>query len=270
MMFLRNQNLRRPATHPHQRNPNPQCRALISPFLVMALSVQAAYPLVVDDAKTVEPGGVELVTAAEHVRYENQWTLALPVEAAFGLTPRLDAAIEFGYQLARLEEDGERRQVDGFLDTVLTLKGRWLEQERHHVSVSLGAGVKLPTASDRKGLGSGDIDAEMLLMATRSWGQTALDANVGYIFSRPFAVRRESDLVFYGLAGRHLLSKSLELFGEVFAESPHDDWDESQVVVRAGFQLVWNESVLWGAGLGTGLRGNGPDLTTTTGVTWLF
>jgi hypothetical protein len=195
-MFLIRQNLPRPATRPHPQNPNPPCRALISPFLVAALSVQAAYPLMVDDAETVEPGQGETVTAAEHVRCENHWTLALPVEATFGLTPRLDAAIKFGYQFARLEEDGERRQVDGFLDTVLTVKGRWLEQERHPVSLSLGAGGKLPTASDRKGLGSGHIDAEMLLMATRSWGQTALDANVGYTFSRPFAVRRESDLLF--------------------------------------------------------------------------
>jgi hypothetical protein len=233
-------------------------------------SVWGAYPLVVDDAETVAHGEAEVVWAMEYERYGRDWALAFPVDVTFGLMPRLDAGVGVGYQFVGWAANGEDRRKDGFLDTVLSFKGRVLEQEHHQISLSLTAGVKLPTASEGKGLGSGDADAEMLLVATRSWGLTSLDANVGYTFSRPFAVRRESDLLFYGLAARHLLADSLELFGEVYAESPHEDWGATEVVVRGGFQMALTDWLLWGAALGTGLRREGPDLTATTGITWAF
>jgi hypothetical protein len=238
--------------------------------MAFAGAAHAAYPLVIDDATTVAPKEFEIVSAMEHQRYGDDWILALPFDVTYGIGSRLDAGIGFGYQFVADNDDGKRRRSDGFLDTVLAVKGRWLEQERHGVTLSLAAGVKLPTASERKGLGSGDIDVEVMLLATRSWGRTSLDANAGYTWSRPFAVRREPDLIFYGLAGRHSLTPSLELFGEVFAESPIDDWDGTEVVLRGGFQYLLSESLLWGGGLGTGLRRGSPDLTVTTGLTWLF
>jgi hypothetical protein len=233
-------------------------------------SIWGDYPLVVDNAETVAHGEAEVVLAVEYERYGKDWALAFPVDVTFGLMPRLDVGVGVGYQFAGWAANEEDRRKDGFLDTVLIFKGRVLDQADHQISLSLTAGVKLPTASTAKGLGSGDVDAETMLVATRSWGPTSLDANLGYTFSRPFAVRRESDLIFYGLAGRHLLADSLELFGEVYAESPHDDWSATEVVLRGGFQMTLTDWLLWGVGLGTGLRRAGPDLTATTGITWAF
>jgi hypothetical protein len=252
----------------------PSRRPFADSFLFLSLllggSLHAAYPLVIDDAQTLAPGDVEVVNAVEYLRYGKDRSIALPMEVIVGLFPRLDVGIASGYQFVRLPANGELRWVDGFLDTALTVKGAWLEQEHHGISLTLTSGVKLPTASERKGLGSGDVDVEVIAVATRSWGRTSLDANVGYTFSAPFAVQRESDLLLCGVAGRHLLTDSLELFAEVFVESPPDDWDAAEVVARGGFQLALTDWLRWGTGLGTGLRSGSPDLTATTGITWAF
>jgi hypothetical protein len=253
-----------PAAHPLFRP------VLIASFALAFEIIHAAYPLVVDDAETQAPGELEAVSAVAYVHYRHDWILAFPLEATVGLVQRVDASVAFGYQFAEFRENGTRKRSDGFMDTLLAVKAQWLEQERHGLSLSLQAGAKLPTASERKGLGSGSVDADALVIATKNWERTSLDANVGYTFSRPFAVQRESDVLFYGFAARHTPTDPLELFGEIFAESPIKDWNGTELLLRAGFQLGVTKTLSWGLAAGTGLRSGSPDLTATTGLTWAY
>jgi hypothetical protein len=137
----------RPAAHPLFRP------VLIASFALAFEIIHAAYPLVVDDAETQAPGELDAVSAVAYVHYRHDWILAFPLEATVALVQRVDASIAFGNQFAEFWENRTRKRSDGFMDTLLAVKAQWLEQERHGLSLSLQAGVKLPTASERKGLG---------------------------------------------------------------------------------------------------------------------
>jgi hypothetical protein len=226
--------------------------------------------VVIDDTSTVPSGDFQIVASVDLIKFRNDHTLSLPVNVTYGLLTWLDLGIDSGYQFASFHEDNARRRMDGFLDTTLAVKARFLHLHQHELSLAVAGGVKLPTASQEKGLGSGHVDLDLLLIATRTWTKNSLDANFGFTFTRSFAGQGDSHVFLYGVAWRHRLTDSLELFSEIYAESPHDDWDETLLLVRGGWQLAFTENILWGTGLGTGLRRGNPDLTATTGITWTF
>jgi hypothetical protein len=65
-------------------------------------------------------------------------------------------------------------------------------------------------------------------------------------------------------------AEPLEVFVEVFAETDVGELGGTVVMVRGGHQFQLTENLFWGAGVGTGLRRGSPDVTATTGLTWLF
>jgi hypothetical protein len=223
-----------------------------------------------DDAATVPHTESELVVTVDALKYRSDHNVSLPISFTYGALPWLDLGIDSGYQFASIDEDDQRHRVNGFLDTTLAFKARWLNQEPQGFAMSIAGGIKLPTASENKGLGSGHVDLDLLLIATRTWTKNSLDANFGFTFTKTFARQGDSHFFLYGMAWRHRVSDSLELFSEIYAESPHDDWDETLLLLRGGWQLAFTENILWGTGLGTGLRRGNPDLTATTGITWTF
>ncbi|MFN7137746.1 MAG: hypothetical protein ACK4UN_00230 [Limisphaerales bacterium] len=161
--------------------------------------------------------------------------------------------------------------TDGLMDTVLSLKGRLLSQEHYYpISLSAEGTVKVPTASRARDLGTGETDLGFVLIATRSWSQTSIDLNVGYTLSRVFRGQREGDQMFYGGAIRHPIGERWQLFTEVFAESDTNDFSDTVLMGRAGFQTQIASRLLYSAAAGTGLRRGSPDFTATTGFTFLF
>jgi len=251
--------------------------------------VHAAYPLIVDDADILDVGESEFVVSYDFLLDDHEIGYAFPLQFTHGIMPRVEFAIDGGYQFlqerghghahAHLEHDNhedehdgpERHRVDGWLDTILALKWKALDQGRSPFAVTLEGSIKLPTASSRRGLGTGNIDFGLNLAATRDFGGTALDLNVGYLFAEHFhGRRRDSDEWFYGAAVRHGATETVELFAEIFGETPAAGRSGTIVTTRAGLTWEFREGFALAGAAGTAFGRDSEDLLATVGLIRMF
>jgi hypothetical protein len=160
---------------------NPRLLALI---LLMLLSQGIAFavsPLVTDDADTVEAGKLQLNCDFQFVRTSSTSLYLVPINPVLGLTPRLELGAIFGYQW----RDGSgsiptTNDADGLTDLTIAPKLRLWQGLEDKLKFSARMDLKLPTASDRHGLDTGNSDVGVVGIATYTIGKTSLDFNAGY------------------------------------------------------------------------------------------
>jgi hypothetical protein len=81
--------------------------------------------------------------------------------------------------------------------------------------------LKLPIASDRHGLGTGNSDIGGVGIATYTIGKTSLDFNAGYYAINISRAEFDDDRWFVGQTIRQTLNEKWTLFAEVFAFLPN-------------------------------------------------
>ena len=243
-------------------------------WLVIALAItvvpflsEAGRPLTVDDAGTVESNrfqleagyGYEHETACNHSD--------VPVTLSYGLTPKVQISVGTGGQFEERQDTFGRHSTEtDFDDVTLGAKAHLLDAERFWIDQTLGFAVKIPIASRNKGCGSGNADFDLTYIATKKLGKSFnADCNVGYTW-----VGGDDDLVHYGLALRWQAAERVELVGEVFANTPFTAANNTTVAMNVGARWQVVDSLVLDAAVGTGLRGETPDLTATIGLTWTF
>ena len=149
---------------------------LLSHSVLLAVS-----PLVTDDADTVEPGKLQLNCDFQFVRTSSTSFYLVPINPALGLTPRLELSAIFGYQW----RDGSGSiptaiDADDLTDLTVAPKLRLWQGLEDKLKFSARMDLKLPTASDLHGLGTGNWDIGIVGIATYTIGKTSLDFNAGY------------------------------------------------------------------------------------------
>jgi hypothetical protein len=97
---------------------------------------------------------------------------------------------------------------------------------------------------------------------------TAIDVNVGYTLVERQDGGGHDGLLHYGAAVRRELHAGLWIVGEAFAVTAVEGGLTS-VGLNVGVQREVAPDLVLDAAVGTGLR-NGPDLTATVGLTWVF
>lgn len=234
-----------------------------------ATNIHAAYPLLVDDAAIVAPAETELVLFYEASYGSDEHFHAVPVEITYGLHPRVELMVGAGYGILDLRDNGNTET--GILDTIVALKALGFEQGEVPFSFTAEGLVSLPTGSERKGLGNGSVNAGVNLAATRDWERTAIDVNVGYIFSEHFRGRRDDgDEWLVGGAVRYETIDTVETFVEAFAEIPVGDARDTIFTTRAGANWEFREDRFLGGGIGPSFGTDAPDLVATAGLTFVF
>ena len=235
-------------------------------------SLFAAYPLAVDDADVVPPGEVEIVVAGAIEKAGRERAYSCPLlQISVGVADNLEMGLEGGYQYAESRTRGEARdRVDGFHDTILSAKRKWFDEKGRRPSLATELAIHFPTGSARKGLGSGNVDFGFLVSATRTWGGTALDVNAGYNLIGAFRSKHEDDTAFYGLALRRFVIESVELLGEVFAETPSNAFSDTALIFNSGLQWEFMDDLFFGVAAGAGLTSESPDYLATAGITRVF
>jgi hypothetical protein len=83
-------------------------------------------------------------------------------------------------RLSVINQNRDGSSADGISDLILETKWRLLGTATNLFKLSARFDLKLSIASERLGLGAGKPDADFILIATRNWGDTYLDWNVGY------------------------------------------------------------------------------------------
>lgn len=248
--------------------------ALLAALLgLLALQPSAAFagrPLVTEDAGTVEKGFLELELAFDHFRDENRDKNYAPsAQLAYGLTERAEVAVASGYIFKNIHEGG---QEDGWGDTIGYLKYRLWEEGKGYPAFALKPQVKIPTANEDKGLGSGRTDYGLTAVFTKCFEALHLHPanlhfNLGYTFIGEKGATDELNL---NLAGEYQVMKGLVAVGEIqstqnFNSNRRDD----PASILLGLQVQAGKAMV-DAGLSLGLNSAAPDYVFTIGATIKF
>jgi hypothetical protein len=249
-------------------------RLVIASFLILAEinPARAVPPLITDDADTVEPGQWQINTGSLFVRTASEQLFLFPVNLVTGLSSRGEVGVTLGYQV----RDGtgsapEKGDATGVTDLFLETKWRLWQAEDEKFKVSTRLDLKLPTASRSRGFGTGDLDAGVVLIATRSWGKTEIDWNLGYIAVDPSRGLARDDRWFFGQALRQKLNDRWTFISETFAIVPNTGaGGSSNFHFNAGAQFTIRENLIIWALLGSAAGHHSPDLTSFFGMTVVF
>jgi hypothetical protein len=170
-------------------------------------------------------------------------------------------------------------QVDGDLshdiyDPVVATKVRLQRETERWPSMGLRVATRLPSASNKSGLGTDTTDFFLWVMAAKTLGRARLLANLGLgVLAVPTRGDRQNDVLMYGLAAERPLSErwtlALEVNGRTdrsSGETPEGTEDMGQ----ARFAARWSAgAIALDGGLIAGLHGPEPNIGATVGMSWL-
>ena len=232
----------------------------------------AVHPLTVDDADTVAAGHLQLNAGWQFTDFTRASHHALAVNPVLGLTPRGEFGATFGGQwLAEKGDDEPTAHASGMTDLTLATKWRLWQTASERFRVAARLDLKLPTASEADGLGTGHTDLGGVVIATGTWGRTSLDWNFGYTANAIAEGGTTDDFWFAGQAVRHELSQRWTLLGEVYALLPTGGGDtETHVFFSGGAQFKVRENLLISALVGSAGGSESPNFTSQLGFTWEF
>ena len=188
------------------------------------------------------------------------------------MTPRLEFGAIFGYQW----RDGSGSiptaiDADDLTDLTIAPKLRLWQGLEDKLKFSARMDLKLPTASDLHGLGTGNWDIGVVEIATYTIGKTSLDFNAGYYAIDISRADFADDRWFVGQTVRQPLNDKWTLLAEVFAFLPntqaggHANWFFS-----GGPQWSVRENVSFCALVGSAASHKSSDLTGTVEITLTF
>jgi hypothetical protein len=154
-------------------------------------------------------------------------------------------------------------------DADLKLKYRFLDEKGRWPSLAISGRLKIPTASESKGFGSGKVDFNINAILTRSLSENALlDINIGYTL----VGERGADNAFNAsVAGRFAVSPRWTLVGEAaFANSFNGRSGDDLRSALLGTQYQITENAVWDTGVEVGRNNGAQYFRLTTGLTLLF
>lgn len=223
----------------------------------------AGRPLDTEDTGTVEPGrlelqlGGELTTGPDHRAWELRGVLGV------GVVTGLEVRVEVPLLLIDPDQGGSH---GGLGDGLLGIKYRVLDEGEARPAVLTALVLRLPTGSERRGLGAPGEDVQLLLVASKAFGPVTLTANAGYTLVTD---DRDQDAWTLAASVEYELTKAWTLVGEIVRTLvTHQAAD--QAVARVGMVHALSERVRLDAAVGLGLTRESPDLSVRLGVTLGF
>jgi hypothetical protein len=201
-------------------------------LLAVTTKVHAGRPLEVDDADPVDKGQVQIEVGLELETGANTKTLTAPFKPSFGLTHWLEVGIEPS-ALYREDEEASPRRVAGVGDVVLDAKIR-LPFSIFETKFAMAPSLKIPTADEQRGLGTGKVDADLRLIATRAFTETLrFHFNIGYTWVGKVRGEQLRDILFVGLAGETsipgLSAERFQAVAEVFGTTKEEAGGRSDI-----------------------------------------
>lgn len=250
-----------------------RCRIAAGVFFCGGMSAFATLPLTIDEADTQDPGTFQLEAGVSYETDSECHHYDFPVALTYGVMPRWDIAAGFGGQLeqrTRHEHDGENCRVSGLSDLNLATKWMFLKESTYVPRQTVCPSVTLPTADDKKGLGSGETDYDLTWMASKSIGERlGVHLNVGYSWLGKPSGEDMGDLVHGGVAADYQLVEPLQWIGEVFGEEELED-HETAWQYRTGFRCEVVDDFSLVVAAGSRISGDAPEFTATAGLIWVW
>ena len=184
-----------------------------------------------------------------------------PLRLKFGLTSIWEAYLDLS-PIVRDDVDGVTKT--GFGDTRIGAKVRFFESTEGDAAIE--AFVKIPTASEERGLGTGDTDAGFRFIASRSWGRNEFDFNLGGEFAGvPESTSNDARWTTILNWTRHVGNRT-RFYGELFVQFlPAADVEN--ITTDWGLSYAINPSFVLDGGINIGLSDDAPDVQIFFGLT---
>ncbi len=227
----------------------------------------AGRPLSTDDAWTVEKGKFQLETGLDVTQQDNHDKEYSPsLTLTYGLLDRMDLSIGSGYLFVHPEEGDNE---SGFDDTALKVKYRLVDEKEWLPALAIAGKLKLPTASDKKGLGSGEADFGLNVIATKNiTKRLVLHANLGYTFIGEDGANNEMN---YALGSQFVLTDKWALVGEIVGTNNLNGRKGDDLLSALfGTYYLLTENLILDAGVEIGMNSAAPHYRLTAGFSFLF
>jgi hypothetical protein len=242
-------------------------KAVLLTLLLLPCAVLAVVPLVTDDADPVDFGHLQFNSGLQLSRTASAGSYGYSVNPVLGIAPRGEFGATFGYQW----RNGDGDDADGVSDLILETKWRLIGTLTNLFKLSARFDFKLPTASERLGLGTGEPDVDAILIATRNWGNTWLDWDIGYTAVDAAHANFNDDRWFLGQAVRRQLNRRWAVIGDAYLTfSQGDAGAPADFNFEGGAQFNLRENFLLSVLAGSAIGRGSPDLTGYLGFTWTF
>jgi hypothetical protein len=243
-------------------------------FVGLTVGLYAGRPLVTDDAYPVERGDVEVEAGIELETTTQSYSLTAPFSFGFGVTDWLELAIKPSV-LYQDDQEASPRRVAGVGDLVLEGKAQ-LPFKPFALDLALVPSLKIPTASESRGLGTGKVDAGVVFVVSKEFTDTRkLHFNVGYTTVGKDSDVQLQDQLFIGLAGETsipgLAEERLQFVAEVFGTTAEQDGGPGDIQGHMGVRYLVVASLILDAAIGRSFTARPPvEFFATIGLTWTF
>jgi hypothetical protein len=221
-------------------------------------------PDVTNGTNIVEEGLLQVEVGAQHVRMGTQRSAGTPVTVRVGLFEWLEArAGTDGF----LHQSDNGSSVSGAGNVQLGAKLRLFADPGGVPVLSILPTVNLPVASAEKGLGSGDLDATLVVLTGTDVGRTShLDVNygvgaIGAGLGHPHFFQQLVSASF-----SHSLTEQLSPYVEGFWFSRQEPGGGPVVSVDTGFIQAFAARFAIDGGIAVGLSNAAPDFAVFTGL----
>lgn len=194
----------------------------LSPFAAFAQNddlIDPTRPTVSEDATVqragvlqVEPG-VESDFRASDYRSQQ----STPIAFRFAVNQRLRLDLDVDAVVSQLDPEGSR--MTGAGDTALGFKAIAIDKPEERLALAFSYSIKLPSASEDKGLGSGRVDHSAKFIFNRTFGKTDYRFNVSYLNVGRENSGKRADGAQFIFAAVHELPNNFGVIAEVYGQS---------------------------------------------------
>jgi len=234
--------------------------ACVGPGDVGTAVVHNQRPFVSTDSKTTKASHLEVEAGAQIDPGE---AVDTPVFLKYGLAERTEAFA--GMSVYRMvDRDEALPDGSGFGDSWLGLRQRLRDRDMYYPGFGFELLMKLPSASESKGLGTGEIDAFGAISASQTY-----EGNNVTAFYRGGILGETTDAGFdaqhtFALAVRTPFEKRFTFLGEAaYVWTPEQDWEEP--TLYGGISYLLDDFTLFDIGLRLG-AGDAPDFQLVFGL----
>ena len=147
----------------------PYYLAACAALLCVAAQPVLAGPVPIDGPGTTEPGRFTLDIAGSSSQVKGAESQSMPaVSLAYGYSNNIEIGV--GASESSFRNSGASR-VTGFGDTTADVKWRFLEETKNAPQIAVDYTLKIPTASESRGLGDGHYASNFGICGAKSFGK---------------------------------------------------------------------------------------------------
>lgn len=189
---------------------------------------------------------------------------SMPIAFRFAASDRLRLDLDVDALVSQLDLQGDR--TTGMGDTALGFKAIAIDKPKERVALAFSYSIKLPTASEDKGLGSGRVDHNLRLILNRTFDKTDAVINASYLnIGRDDSDKRADGAQVIFTATREL-PKNFGLIAELYGQSV-DEAQPRGVYALGALTYKINRRLRVDAGVRRGWSSDAPDFGVFAGFT---